>query len=102
MIRVEQSFRRRGITRGGTLFLEAEDALELVRLCRERGVPVLGVDGVRITEQSTQPDLRHSVDFSEEDDSGEPCRGSWAEAERFLRERIGSGLFFEVVLGDFQ
>lgn len=65
----------------------------MVDRSRELGVGVLGVDGFWITDDTTQPDLGHSVDLG----SG---RGRWDEAATLIRERATLGLMFEVIVDD--
>ena len=77
--------------RGGTLILPPADALAMVERARELGVPVLGVDGFWITDETTQPDLGHTIDL------GRGTGTSWDEAARFIAERSDLGLMFEVV-----
>lgn len=90
---IAAEFKSRGVVRGGTLILDPHEALALVARARELNVPVLGVDGFWITEQTTQPDMGHSIDLG----GGE---SSWTRAEAFLRQRAGSGLMFEVVVDE--
>jgi hypothetical protein len=88
-VTLRSEFEQRGIVRGGTLILPPADALAMVKRARELGVPVLGVDGFWITDDTTQPDLGHTIDLG----SGT----NWDEASRFIAERSHLGLMFEVV-----
>jgi pyruvate kinase len=91
-------FRARSIpSRGGLLLLTATDALELLEEAADEGVPVLGVDGMRVTAQATESPLEHAADYSARVAEGHGC---WVEAEAFIRERATQGLAFEVTLGD--
>jgi hypothetical protein len=90
---VEDEFRSRGLARGGVLLLQPRDALEMVGRAREARVVVLGVDGFWITDDTTQPDLEHSIDLGADE-------SSWEAAARFIDERLESGLRFEVVLDE--
>ena len=89
----EQQFLAKGVLRGGTLILQSQHALELVRCCRERGIRVLGIDAFRLTETTTQPVMEQSTDYSWPND-----KDAWSRAESFLTERIDSGLCFEVAV----
>lgn len=53
--------------------------------------PILGVDGLWITETTTRPDLGQTLDL------GTGGAASWAEADAFIRHRADLGLSFEVV-----
>jgi indolepyruvate ferredoxin oxidoreductase alpha subunit len=62
-VTLRSEFEHRGIVRGALLFLPASDALAMVKGARELGVPIYGVDGFWITDDTTQPDLGHSIDL---------------------------------------
>jgi hypothetical protein len=87
---IAAEFKSRGIVRGGILILGPHEALAMVARAREQSVPVLGVDGFWITEQTTQPDMEHSIDLG-------GAQSSWRRAEEFIRTRADSDLMFEVV-----
>jgi hypothetical protein len=91
---IESKFRDRAVLRGGLLFLTQPDACAFVSECMRAGVSVLGIEGFRITADSTQPLLEHSVDFSME-----PA-GCHQQAIQFLREQPDTGLYFEIVCED--
>ncbi len=63
---IESASQARGIVRGSILFLRASDAIALTEAARENGARVLGVDGFRLADDTTQPLMEHSVDFSSE------------------------------------
>ena len=91
---LEQEFCSKGVLRGGILLLKATDALEMVRRCRELGVEVLGIDGFRITDQTTQPLMEESIDLSKPGGAHD----GWTLAEAFLGRRADTDIFFEVVI----
>jgi hypothetical protein len=91
---IEQEFSCKGVLRGGLLLLKAKDALDMVRRCRELGIEVLGIDGFRITERTTQPLMEESIDLSRLGGG----INTWAQAESFLGSRVDTNLFFEVVI----
>jgi hypothetical protein len=97
-MRIQEEFRARAIIRCGTLLLKPADAIEMVRRCRERGIEVSGIDGFRLTETTTQPLLDEILDLQTEDDKYR--HRCWEEAERFLRERMQTDLYFEVAYDD--
>ena len=80
---------------GGLQLLGPDDALALVRRAAEEGVPVLGVDGMLLSERSTESPIEHIADFSAAVARGDGC---WGPAASFIAERRGLGLGFEVVL----
>jgi len=92
---IEREFAAKGLIRGGVLLLEPEEALNMVRRCRAMKIRVLGLDGFVVTDKTTQPSMEHSVDLSKEQKDTSTC---WDEAEGFLRSRLNSGMFFEVVV----
>src|SRR2546422_11581630 len=94
---LESEFAMKGTLRGGLLLLPPTDAIDLINRSRQEGVPVLGIDGFRITAATTQPVMEHSVDFSMEEDSDRTV-DVWDEAELFVRKRQHQGLVFEIVL----
>jgi hypothetical protein len=87
---IAAEFASRGIVRGGILILDAHEALAMIARAREVAVPILGVDGFWITEQTTQPDMGHSIELGE-------GASSWTAAEEFVQQRAQTGLMFEVV-----
>jgi hypothetical protein len=90
---IEQEFASRGVLRGGLILLRAQDALSMVRRCRGEGIEVLGLDGFRLTEQTTQPLMEQSIDLTKSGNGD-----SWARAESFLVARLDQDLYFEVVI----
>ena len=94
---LEKEFANRAVPyRGGLLLLSPDDAIALVRRAADEGVPILGVDGLRVTEAATESPLEHLIDLSRRVADGHGC---WEEAEAFIQARAGSGLVFEVTLG---
>ena len=91
---LEQNFAGRGIKRGGTLYLEASDALDFIEAARQAKTPVLGVDAFIITEMNTQPLMEHILDNSIE---GAPA-DTWSSARDFVEQRRNSGFMFEIVV----
>lgn len=91
---LEQRFAARGIHRGGTLFLKASDALDLIEAARQAKTPVLGIDTFIITEKTTEPMLEHILDCS----AGDLPADTWSVARRFVEVRRDSGFMFEIVI----
>lgn len=93
MDRLEKEFASKGIRRGGILFLRPADAIELVSRCKERNIPLYGIDGFALTKSTTQPFLEHSISLDQDGNSYE-------KAKRFLEGYVDSGLYFEVVYAE--
>ncbi len=93
---LERAFATRGIRRGGLLLLSATEARAFVAAARDAQLPVLGIDAIRVEARETRPDLAQILDLSD----ATPSTDTWAEAEAFLAARLGSGLHFDVVLGN--
>ena len=82
-------FNRRGTLRGGELYLPLGAALDLIRVCEENGLTVVGVEGFVIDGGKTAPLMDAIGDFS-----GTAAK-SWEEyrrlnngaAEVFLKNR---------------
>ena len=99
MASIEEEFRNKGILRGRTLHFRPEDAIAVVRRCRERGIAIHGIDGFIITEHVTQPVMEQSMDLSDIASLRNPI-DCWDRAERFLEDRRASDLYFEIVTGE--
>ena len=60
--RLEEEFASRRVPcSGGLLLLAPADAIALVRRAADEGVPVLGIDGLRVTTAATESPLDHLV-----------------------------------------
>mgnify|MGYP001294544475 CR=1 FL=1 len=95
MTSIESEFRDRGILRGGILFVRQPIALEMVRVSRKRNVKILGIEGFRLADATTQPIPEHSIDLSKDLFREAEC---WDRAEKFLNDRPGLDIYFEVDL----
>lgn len=91
---LENEFADRVIDRGGLKLFRPADAAEYVARCAEHGIEVLGIDGFRLSGESIQPLMEHSVDLSLLATPG----GHHYEATVFLTTRLNSGLRFEIVV----
>ena len=87
---IEESIISRAVIRANTHYYEYQDAVKLVELCRQEGIPVLGIDSFIITETKTQPVMEHSIDISY-------CEDTYVKAKAFLESKKGYGFLFEVV-----
>ena len=72
----------------------AEAAIRMVEHCRDDGIDVFGVEGFRLIGDRIQPQQEHSCDF----DENEPMKHELTT--RFLRGRLDTDLWFEVVTDD--
>ena len=81
-----------GVRVGSVAIRRPEDGLRFIARCRDRGVTVCGAEGFLRTGEAIQPRQEHSCDFEEGDGT--------ARTEAFLRERLDTDLWFEVVTDD--
>ncbi len=93
MNRIESLFKDRLLKRGGLDLYSKEDTLRFIDECKKDTVPILGIDGFYITENTTQPSLENSIDFS-----ALPIKNGniYSLAKSFVAERAES-LFFEII-----
>jgi hypothetical protein len=90
---IEKEFNDKAIIRGGIYLFNSVDDVAVIRRCNELKNRILGIDSFKVTENSTQPILEHSVDFS----NNVSDSGNWVEAEQFIQERFNEGFLFEIV-----
>jgi hypothetical protein len=94
---LEREFAPRAVPNGGgLLLLGPDDAVALVRRAAGVRVPILGVDGMFVSERGTDSPIAHIADYSTAVAAGEGC---WSWAEEFIEERRLLNMVFEVVLG---
>jgi hypothetical protein len=93
-------FRSQGVMHGKMLLLPPLTALEYIRVCREKGVVILGFDAFRLLSgDRIQPIMEDSLDLSATPFSRlSPFEGIEI-AERFINERLGKNILFEMVIG---
>ena len=94
---IVSSFEKRAISRGGLMLYDCDTAISLVRRVSEAGFAILGIDGFFLGEQETRPSLEDSIDLSA---ATLPREMQTERAIKFLMERRGHGLHFEVVVDD--
>ena len=87
---IEKPIVSRALIRANTHYYEYQDAVKLVELCRNEGIPVLGIDSFIVTETRTQPFIEHSIDLSY-------CGETHDKAKAFLDQKRDFGFVFEVV-----
>jgi hypothetical protein len=61
---VEQLFQHKGIPRVGTTLYSKDVAIEFLVECRKHEIPVLGIDALLISGDTTQPSMENSIDFT--------------------------------------
>lgn len=86
--------------RGGILLLDVANALDMVQIAELRGVAVLGIDAFELSPNATQPIMDESIDFSAEREGSPGKRDCWTAAKEFLRDRMETTMFFEIVLNE--
>jgi hypothetical protein len=94
---IELEFSHRGVVKGQTLYLKPEIARQMVDLARRRGVRILGLDAVVLSQGVTQPFLEESLDLSAITKTN-PNFDSWVAAADFLENHVGREFMFEVIL----
>lgn len=62
--KVEQIFIEKVLERGGLFLYSRETALEFVKACRKENIDLLGIDGFSLIDNSIQPSMADSIDFS--------------------------------------
>lgn len=98
---LQKEYEPKGIVRNGMLLLSAPIALDFLNDCRERRVLVLGFDGFRLGPGTKiQPFLEHSIDLSLKQFRHLSYEEKMNTATRFIRERIGTDLVFEMVVDE--
>jgi|SRR5208282_26979 len=98
---IENEFSAVGIKRGGLLVLRPNDAIKMVRRCRERHVRILGIEAFILTDNTTQPHMEQSLNMSDIEIRNCPMN-CWDLAETFLGERVEFNLHFEMVLEEYE
>ncbi|TWF39066.1 hypothetical protein FHW36_106290 [Chitinophaga polysaccharea] len=92
MNKVEQIFVEEALERGGLLLYTREIALKFVKECRNENIHLLGIDGFFLIDNSTQPSMADSIDFSSLFFEGDVYK----KAIDFLEKRP-IGMFFEII-----
>lgn len=90
---IQKEFRDRAIVKAGTYLFGPQDAIEVVKKCSQIERKILGIDAFVVTDNTVQPFMEHSIDYS----VGGLQGGNWNEAEQFILERAEMGFVFEVV-----
>ncbi len=89
-LNIEHPILSKAIIRGNTHYYDYENAIELVNICQQNGLTILGIDSFIVTETKTQPFMEHSIDLSD-------SQNSYKDAKAFLNLKKDLGFVFEVV-----
>lgn len=89
-VNIEQPILSKAIIRGNVHYYAYENAIELVSICQQNSLPILGVDSFIVTQTKTQPFMEHSIDLSD-------SQNSYEDAKAFLDLKKELGFVFEVV-----
>ncbi len=87
----ERKFADRGIKVGSVFLMQPDVAIEFVEFCKQAEISVCGVEGFLRIGEGIQPQQSESCDY---DPSSEDAHSLTTS---FLRERLGSEFWFEVV-----
>jgi hypothetical protein len=95
--KAEKRFAPRGIRRGKMLFFDADAAVDVIRICKEEGIPILGIDGVTFGVQDSKEVIYSSTaDILDSKAAGDMYDLSLA----FLSDPKRRGMYFDIVFGD--
>ena len=74
-----------------TPFFPPNIAILVINECKERGIPIYGIDAAKITDTYTQPFMEHSIDYSE-------MENVWDDAIQFIKSKKHLEMYFEIVV----
>ncbi|MDR3715555.1 MAG: hypothetical protein P4L51_22320 [Puia sp.] len=95
MNEIEALFEDKSINRSGIFLYSKENALQIIDECKKRNIVLLGIDGFYLGENTTEPSMENSVDFSMR-----PFTESiYEDAIAFLKAR-NDRLHFEIVYSE--
>lgn len=92
MNKIAQIFSERALKRGGLYLYSRSDAMEYILACQVEKIHLLGIDGFRLTGDTTEPSMNNSVDFSSSFFEGDIYKYALAFLVKQPEE-----LFFEIV-----
>lgn len=92
MNKAEILFMDKASMRGGIYLYPKTVAIQFILECKKQGITILGIDGFFITENTTQPSIEHSIDYSRHPFT----EGIYDEAIQFL-EIKDDKMYFEIV-----
>jgi hypothetical protein len=102
---IEEQFKDKAIIRGNLYFFRALDAISVIQRCRMLNRVILGIDAFILTAKTTQPLMEQSINYTDFDYQDHMSAqnldgGHWAEAIKFIEERMNEDYYFEVVYRD--
>lgn len=97
--KIEKIFKNKAIDLNGIFAFCSSDAIELIYEAKKQGIPLLGIDAFWIGQDSLQPSMEHSYDYSSEDSEIEP-EGAHDHAITLIKNFRKYGLFFEITLDE--
>ena len=68
-----------------------DDAVEFIKLCTDNQRAVTGIDSFKLTDNTTQPVMEHSIDFSDS------FKADNQQAMNFIEAKSNLNLVFEIV-----
>ena len=95
MNRIEKLFKDKAIFKGGIVLFNKENALSFIIECEKNGNAILGIDAFYLLEETIQPSLENSIDFSSPEYQQE-VENIYSEAINFLQSKTEK-MFFEIV-----
>lgn len=109
---IDSELLSKALIRGGVVMYQTTDALLLVRKLKDANLEIFGIDAFAVIPESIQvadyidytstyyreydPDQYYSKFHVYKDAD----RGHWREAERFIKDRISTGYYFEITHDD--
>lgn len=93
MDQIEKEFHERAIQRGGMCLYNAQDAIAVIRRCKELNMVIIGMDAYMITDLTIQPFFDYSINYT----SVGFQTGNWEEAEAFISRNAEKDFVFEVL-----
>jgi hypothetical protein len=87
----ERRFANNGVQVGSVFIMKPDSAIDFVKLCKQDGIAVYGVEGFLRIDDGIQPQQEHSCDYDSPSDEGHSLTIS------FLEGRLETDLWFEVV-----
>lgn len=93
MNKIEILFKDKVLQRGGINLYSKYDALKFIEECEKEAFSILGIDGFYITDDTTEPSIENSIDFSVLSLNNENV---FSIAKEFL-DKQQENLFFEII-----
>jgi len=98
MNNIEKKYENVAVVRGGVFLLDKVNAMAFIADCEIEAVAILGIDGFYLTEESTQPSMEDSIDFSSSNLLSMEVN-KFDYAIRFVKSR-NDNMYFEIVCAD--